>query len=99
VLRALPEINLVLMSLSEGASDCNQSESVSVRLGLTEHPPLRATPYRRALPIAVLAGETALLLSEADEFLILLALFEQLPSFAIQPLDLSFEVFDLFIRS
>jgi len=33
----------------------------------TEHPPLRATPYGRILPVALLADETALLLGEAHE--------------------------------
>ena len=65
----------------------------------SQHPPLRATPHRRVLPVTLLTDETALLLGETDEFLILLALLEQLPSLAIQPLDLSFKIFDLFIRS
>jgi hypothetical protein len=65
----------------------------------TEYPPLRATPHRRILPVALLTDETALFLGEAHEFLVLLALFKQLPTLAIQSLDFTFEVLDLFIRS
>jgi hypothetical protein len=36
-------------------------------LAATEHPPLRATPHRRVLPVTLLADETALLLGEAHE--------------------------------
>jgi hypothetical protein len=42
----------------------------------TEHPPLRATPYGGVLPITLLADKITLLLCEANEFLVLLALYE-----------------------
>ena len=54
----------------------------------TEHPPPRATPHRRVLPVTLLADETALLLGETHEFLVLLALFEQLQALVMQAFDL-----------